>query len=295
MKKIYFTNYLYVLPAILFIVFFVLYPILYNFFNSFFEWQSLRQDTIIYVGLKNFINLVKDPVTLIILKNTVIFFVITVVVQLGLALILAYLFSGFMGKIKGSNLMKTIVFTPVTANYVVVGIAFLRLLDMSFGDINLIIRAIGLDNIININWLGNPTAALYTLIFISIWKWTGYSMVIYFAGLMAIPQELKEAALIDGANNRGIFVRVIFPSLRSTHYTVLILNLIGVFKTFDHVQAITQGGPGRATQFFSTYIYLNATQLFKQGYASAYAVILFILTLAATIFALRMYNKGLNQ
>jgi len=291
MQKYKRSNYLYVLPALLFIVSFVLYPVIFNFYNAFFEWEGLRQDEVTFVGFSNFLQFFQDPVTPILFKNTAIFLVVTSVVQLGLALILAYVFASGL---RFSNAAKTMIFIPVVTSYVVVGASFVRLLDRAEGYIPSFFRLIGLDGIANINWLGDPNYALFTIIAISIWKWTGYDMVLYYSGLMAIPNDLTEAAMIDGANKRVIFTKIIFPSLRSTHYTCFILNCIGVFKIFDHVQVLTKGGPGRATQFFSNYIYLNATELFKQGYASAIAVVLFLITLIVTVIQLRMYSKNAN-
>lgn len=140
-------------------------------------------------------------------------------------------------------------------------------------------------------WLADPDIALYSIIAINIWAWTGFSFVMYYAALSLIDKELYEAAKIDGAGPLRTVIGITFPLLRSTHFSLIILGVIGSLKQFDYVYLTTGGGPGRASEMISTYIYKKAILEYNAGYSSALAMILLVIALLITVIQLRAYRN----
>lgn len=277
----------YIAPVILFISVYMIYPIMYNIFYSLYDWNGIGADKI-FLGAGNYLTLFNDPIFITIIKNFFIYGIITVFLQAFLGLLLAIFLKGnFLGR----DLSKTIIFMPAVLSSVVIGNVFFRILEPNNGYINMILRAIGLDFLAK-QWLADINLALWVVIVVQIWQWTGYSMTMYYAGLKAIPVELYEAAKIDGASPFQIFTKIDIQLLRSTTYGLTILGAIGVLKQFELVWTLTRGGPANSTQFFSTYMFRVTFDLFKQGYASAIAMVMFVVALIITVVQLRMYSKN---
>jgi raffinose/stachyose/melibiose transport system permease protein len=163
------------------------------------------------------------------------------------------------------------------------------MLEPNIGVINTTLRALGL-NSFALQWLGRPNEALFSLILVNVWTWTGFSMLLYNVNMTHIPEELYEAATIDGANGFQQFFRITFPLLKNTHLSLILLGSISCLKTFDLPYVLTKGGPNHATEFFSTYIYLLSFDYFDQGRSSALVIILFFLALLLTVIQLRWYG-----
>lgn len=263
------------------------YPIVYNFQNSLFEWSGVGSQKL-FIGLRNFENLFIDPVFKTILVNLVIFSVVTIFVQAFLGLLLAVL---LQKSFSGRDAVKAVLFMPAVFSAVVVGNIFFRICDPNTGMINAFLRSIGLKNF-TLSLIGDPHLALWTIIAVQIWQWTGYSMTMYYAGIQEIPSEIYEAAQIDGAKPWTMLTRITLPMLQGTTYGLTILGFIGTLKQFDLAYTMTKGGPANSTQFFSIYIYQVTFGQFKQGYACALSVCMFIIALAVTVFQLKLYNRG---
>lgn len=276
--------YLYIAPLMLFIFVYMLYPIIFNFKNSFFEWNGFGPNEA-FIGLQNYIDLFKDPVFFTVLKNFVIFGAVTVFMQAFFGLIFAVL---LQNKFAGRDLIKAIMFMPAVLSAVVIGNIFFRILEPNTGILNSFLKLFGM----NVVLLGDMRFALWTIIVVQIWQWTGYSMTMYYAGIQSIPTEMYEAAQLDGAGWWKILFKITFPMLRGTTYGLTILGIIGVLKTFDLPYTMTKGGPAESTQFFSTYMYDVTFNQYKQGYACALAVIMFLIALIVTIIQLKLYNKN---
>lgn len=232
--------------------------------------------------------MLNDPIFFTIIKNFILFGVVTILLQAALGLILAIFLKD---KFPGRDICKAVIFMPAVLSAVVIGNVFFRILEPNSGYLNTFLRTIGLSFFAR-EWLANIDLALWTVIVIQVWQWTGYSMTMYYAGLKAIPSELYEAAKIDGASGIQTLTYVTVPLLRGTTYGLTILGVIGVLKQFDLVFTLTKGGPANSTQFFSTYIFTVTFSLFKQGYACAIAMIMFLIALAITVLQLRMYNNN---
>lgn len=276
----------FVAPTVLFVIAFIYYGIFYNAYHSLFSWDGISFEKV-YIGFENFGRMFKDPEFYNALKNTGIFTVLTVTIQAGLGLVLAYLLHT---KGMGRTFFKSVFFFPVVLSPVVLGAAFTQIFDFQFGYINEFLRMIGL-GAFEQNWLGDQDVALYAIILINIFQWTGSSMIMYYMAMLAIEREVFEAANIDGAGFWRTLWSVVFPNLKGTTFTLTILGVIGGLKTFDIVWISTQGGPGNSTEVISTYLFRKSMLHQEVGYASAVAVILLAIALGITYFQMRVQKK----
>ena len=239
-----------------------------------------------FIGFENYKYLFKDPIMLKVLRNFVVFFSGTVFPQAVFGIIIAYIINR---KIFAGTFFRVILYMPSILTMSIIGTIFSRMLETNIGVVNVTLRALGL-NFMALQWLGRPAEALFSLIMVNVWTWTGFSMLLYSVNMTQIPEELYEAATIDGASSFQQFFRLTFPLLRSTHLSLILLGSISVLKTFDLPYVLTKAGPNHATQFFSTYIYLLSFDYFEQGLSSAVVVVLFFLSLTLTVIQLRMYK-----
>ncbi|WP_214799997.1 carbohydrate ABC transporter permease [Exiguobacterium sp. s50] len=276
----------FVAPTVLFVIAFIYYGIFYNAYHSLFSWDGISFEKT-YIGLENFGRMFSDPEFYNALKNTGIFTVLTVTIQAGLGLVLAYLLHT---KGVGRTFFKSVFFFPVVLSPVVLGAAFSQIFDFQFGYINEFLRMVGL-GAFEQNWLGDQDVALYAIILINIFQWTGSSMIMYYMAMLAIEREVFEAANIDGAGFWRTLWSVVFPNLKGTTFTLTILGVIGGLKTFDIVWISTQGGPGNSTEVISTYLFRKSMLHQEVGYASAVAIILLIIALSITYFQTRVQKK----
>jgi len=141
-------------------------------------------------------------------------------------------------------------------------------------------------------WLGDPNLAIFAVLFVACWQYTGFMMVILFAGMQAIPVEIYEAAALDGASEVTILTRITLPGIRNVVIAAVLITVIGSFKAFDTVYVLTNGGPSHASEVLGTYLYKEAFNLNRMGYASAIAVVLLIFTMAFSIIQLRVQNRS---
>lgn len=287
MKKRNMTSYLFILPLIVLFLIFIVYPIAYNFIISFYDWNGIDIEKT-FTGFQNYVSVLKDPVMMKIAWNFVVFAIVTIIIQAFLGLVFA---SFFMKRIKFAGIYRILFYIPVIATPAIVGNIFSKIFETNRGYLNEMLRAVGLESLCQ-QWLADPEFALGCIIFVNIWQWTGYSMLMYYANMLNISQDLYEAAIIDGANQRQQFVKITFPLLRGTHYTLFIMGMLGSLKCFDLPYVLTKGGPNYATEFFSTYIYRKSFNLFKQGEASAIVVLMFLIAMIITLIQLKLYYRN---
>ncbi len=279
--------YIFILPILLLFFIYVAYPIIFNFYHSFFDWNGMSADKT-YVGWSNYAKILQDRVFGILVKNFVIFGAVTILTQCALGMIFA---SIFMSKIKLTSVYRTIFYVPVVATPVVVGNIFSKIFETNRGELNTILRTLNLDFLTQ-QWLADPKVALYAIAMVNIWQWTGYSMLVYYANMLSIPDDLYEAATIDGAGTVKKFFSITLPLLRSSHFTLFVLGALGTLKCFDLPFVLTKGGPNYATEFFSTYIYKKSFDLFDQGGASTLVVLMFIIAIIITVAQLVIYTRN---
>ena len=281
-RKIDYVGYLYIAPALAFFVLFMAYPMLFVVRTSFFEWDGFSAQKI-FVGLNNYIQIYKRGYLLTALRNFAVFFIFTVPLQMLLGMIFA---SMLTKRTLLYKIAKSIFFIPVIMTPIIIGYVFSNILEMNFGLLNVTLRNIGLGFLAQ-NWTGSPGTAMFTIIAVSVWQGMGFSLVMYIAGIVAIPTEVNDACNVDGANAFVQFWRITFPLLRSTHATLLILGAIGSLKVFDIIWVLTGGGPGTATASFSTLILKESFDAYKQGTSSALSVVLIICAVIITWIQLR--------
>jgi raffinose/stachyose/melibiose transport system permease protein len=287
MRKYNYSGYLFIAPMVILFLIFIVYPIFFNVFISFHEWNGIDIERI-FTGFSNYRKLFTDPVLLIIFRNFIIFAILTISVQALLGMIFAtYFFRG----LNLSGLYRTLIYLPVVATPAIIGSIFSKILETNLGDLNALLRSAGLGFLAQ-QWLALPNWALVSITGINIWQWTGYSMLLYYASMLNIPEEVYEAATIDGAGQVQQFFRISFPMLRGAHFTLVILGTLGSLKCFDLPYILTKGGPNHATEFFSTYIYQKSFDLFDQGGSSALVILMFLIALVITAVQMKLYNKN---
>ncbi|WP_075737019.1 carbohydrate ABC transporter permease [Streptomyces acidiscabies] len=253
------------LPALLLFAFVVLVPGARGVYYAFTDWDGL-DPSFSFVGLGNFADMLDDPDALAAVRHTLLIAVSVTVVQNGLGLLLAL---GVNSAIKSRNLLRVLLFAPAVITPIVTAYLWRNLLGPD-GAVN---SALGGGQ----DWLGDPDLALWSVVGVVVWQFAGYSMVIFLAGLQSIPQEIHEAAQLDGAGPVRRFWSVTRPLLAPALTINLMLSVIGGIKLFDQVYALTGGGPGHATDTISTLIYKDAFTLGEFGYSIALAVVLTII------------------
>jgi multiple sugar transport system permease protein len=187
------------------------------------------------------------------------------------------------------GLFRALVYVPVVISGVAAGIIFLRLFDPLTGILNQLATTFGLPTV---DWQGNGTAALVSVIVVTTWQGIGFGMVVYLSGLQAIPGELYEAAAVDRAVGWRRFWYITWPLLRPTTFFLVIYSIIGSFQVFDVVYVLTRGGPGTATTFLVQYAYDQGFNQRRQGYAAAIGVIIYVIMLAFTAIQWRVQRGG---
>ncbi len=233
-----------------------------------------------FIGLRNYVRLVSDEAFLRGLLNNFYFVLVVVPLQTSLALFLAILVNQ---KLKGSNLFRTIYFSPVVTTMVVVAIIWTFLYNPGAGLINAFIQAISWGHLGPYNWLQNTKLVFPAIMLLSIWQGAGFQMVIYLAGLQGIPSELYEAAEVDGASKIQQFRYITLPQLRNTTIFVVLSTTILAFKLFTQVEVMTKGGPQNASMTTIVYLVHQGWGNLKVGYASAISIIFFVLVLGVSL------------
>ena len=274
-------------PALLVYALVVLYPSGAGIVYAFTDWSGIGGSAK-WIGLENFKQLFTDDQSVGALRNTVLLTIFIVIVQNAVGLALAL---GVHARIKSKYAVRAIFFAPVVLSQVVIAFLWKYLLnpDPDSG-INALLGAVGL-GALQRDWLGDPGLALWAVGFTVVWQYAGYSMVIFLAGLQAVPRELEEAAAIDGAGRWMRFRKVVLPLLAPAVTINLMLSTIGGLKLFDQVFAITQGGPGYATETLSTLIYKQAFVFGNYGYSTAVALVLAILVAAVSLAQLKVLRS----
>ena len=283
------------LPALVVYVWFQVYPIFSAFWNSFYSWNGLQRGT--FIGLENFIRLfTESPFQEMFYRgfgHNVIFFIVTVISKLMVAFILALLITS---KIRGKEFFKTVIFLPKLLSVIVVGFLFSLILNPTYGALNTFLSFIGLEEWAR-PWLGSPDTALYTIILVNSWYGLGFAVLIFLAGLQAIPSEIYDAAKVDGASGLTMLFRITLPLAMPAVMVMTILTFIGAFEAFELIFAMqgSQGGPYYSTDVLATYFYRLAFGSVDGGESiglgSALAVVLFLMISSATAILLFFFKR----
>jgi len=274
-----------VMPAIIILAVFIFYPIMQSFWMSLHNWNILQNQRT-YIGGANYIKAFGDERFLGALKNTFIYTLSYTPILL-ISSLLAAVFINY--SFFGSGFFKSLIFLPAITSMAIVSIVLRFLLDSDIGFLSLWIKSLGIPVK---DFLRDPETAMGSVVFAGIWRWMGFNMVIFLAGLNAIPDSLYEAAEIDGAGKPRQFFSISLPLLVPTTSFVLITNLISSFQVFDQIYVMTKGGPMFNTEVLVYYIFYRGFRVFDMGYASSLAFLLFIIILIITLFNLKRFGKG---
>ena len=276
---------LYLLPAFFLLLVFFVVPALTTIGISFTDWQ-LGSSSIDLIGLENYKELFTDEVYRKSLINTLKLDLFVVPVSFFLALGLALAING-LNRFQG--FWQTVYFLPVTTTLVAMAQVWSWILHPQFGMVAQLFKLFGLTPI---NWLNDQSVVLYTIGFISIWQLVGYYTVLFIAGLLNVPKELYEAALIDGARSPwDKFCHVTWPMLGPTSLFIFIITIIKSSQIFDTVKVLTQGGPNNASEILLYTLYSEGFEFFRTGLASAIATLFFAIMLLLTMYQMRVFEK----
>jgi ABC-type sugar transport system permease subunit len=271
-------------PSLLVFGVFVFFPLIYTFWLSATDW-NLISPVKKFVGLHNYLKLLRDPLFWKVLSNTVVFSFFAVAISVSLGLFIAVLINR---RTPGRTLFRTAIFLPYVTATSAMALVWLWIFDPQYGFLNMILKALGLGGP---EWLASTSWAMPAIVIMTIWRFTGYIMLIYLGGLQAIDNELLEAASVEGAGRLATFWKITFPLLSPTTLFVVITTLITMLQNFETVYIMTQGGPVNSTNMLVLYIYQNAFQFFEAGYASTVSVVLFVIMIGLTWLQLRSSRK----
>lgn len=279
--------YVFISPFYLLYAVFGMFPLLYGLWLSFHSWDGISPME--WVGFENYTSLLVDDVWWQTIYNTIWLFFAGTIPQLCLAFLLAFIINS--PYIKGKDLFRAAYFMPIVASGVAVGLIFISLFGERYGMINYVLSFFGFKKV---DWLGTALWLKPSIALVTIWQWTGYTMIIFLAGLQSINQELYEAARVDGAQTRDIFFHITLPLMRPVILFQVILSIIGAMQTFDipvmlagGTQSSAPGGTGRAGLVAQVLLYWTAFKYTQFGYAAAMAFVLFILIVAFSL----SYNR----
>jgi ABC-type sugar transport system permease subunit len=262
-----------ILPALVLTVGLIYYGIGYTGYISTLNWDGISPGPE-HVGANNYTRIVHDPVFWDAVRHTVIFFVVTFVIQTVLGLVFAVILHA---RLRLAAVYKVIVFVPVVLAPAIMAPVF-RHMFAPDGELNAVLHHVGLGGLAQ-PWIGQTSTALPVIMFITIWEWTGVTFVLYYAAMTQIDPSVLEAARMDGAGNLRTLVSIIWPELRGTTVALAMLGAIGALKTFDVPYLVTIGGPNYATEFLGTYIYRMTIPLSHVGYGAALSIILLVVAL----------------
>ena len=274
-------------PALVIYSVVVVYPMIYSAYLSLFRWDGISP-TKVFVGLDNYgILLTQNDVFWIALKNNAIWLVCALLLPTSIGLGLAILLNS---KFRGSHIFRSVFYFPAVLSLAVVGLIWTWIYHPDLGLLNQVLGALGLKGLQR-NWLSDPQIALYPVIIAATWNAVGLPMLLYLAGLQTIPEELHEAAKVEGAGPIQRFFYITFPLLRETTLVVLAITAINALKAYDIIYAMTNGGPANRTQLLSTWMYFLTYNYNQVGLGTTIAVVLFSLTLIFAIPYIRFMTR----
>ena len=276
------------MPAVIGMLLFVYYPLVSSIVNSLYQWTLYSRDRT-WVGFANYVAVFQNKNIGIIFRNNCLYAIISVFVQVFIAMILAAcLEEQFM--LRSQPFFRTVLFLPSLISMSVVAILWKFIFNPNTGLINSFLHAVGIAA--SPQWIGDAHLAIFCCIFISQWQGLGYCILIDLIGIQKIPSDIYEAAKMDGAGAINRFLHITLPMGKESMLVTSLIIVIGSFKLFTEIQVLTGGGPGRATEVLATAMYRAAFTEDKMGVASAYAIIIFIITMVFAVLQIKISKSG---
>lgn len=271
------STYLFLLPAVLLFVVFIAYPIVWVVGESLFGQN--RDGGSVFVGLDTYVSVLLDPIFWTVVRNMVLWGLITIPVQMIIGGTIAYFIERHTDAWRG--FFRTMFFLPVVTSVSVISLVWVQIYAPYYGIGQQYLRYLGIT--LAFSPIGEPSTAIYALILVNIWQWTGFSMLMYIAGIANLPTEVLDAARVDGAHGLRLARSVIVPMLSPVTKSLLLLGIIGTLQTFPIVQLMTGGGPNHASEVFGTYVFRTSFVLGDAGRGAAISVIVLLLALVLSI------------
>jgi ABC-type sugar transport systems, permease components len=279
-----------VLPGLLVMLFAIAIPLVISLGLSFVKWGGFGRMR--FIGIDNYARLIVDPTFWRSLYNVLLLILVTVFIQnVG-----AFIVASILTKISEgtSRILRTVYFIPATLSLVVVTKLWVNIFHPTYGVFNKILHLLGCDGLARA-WLGDPASAIWAVIWIMIWQGFGWALLFFYGGLMTVPKELEEAAIVDGANRRQLYTNVVLPYMMPVLQSIVIIDVISSLKQMEMIYLSTEGGPGNSTQFIALYLYQRAFKYAEYGYGNAISVLFVLIAVVLTVTIQRMFKKSVAQ
>lgn len=279
--------YSFILPSLLVFAVFMFYPLLYTIYLSFFDWNMIKPVKA-FVGWNNYLALLRDPLTLLVLKNTLIYILILLLLNCAAPYVLAFILSFVIRR--GRGFYKSAFFLPSVISLVVGSILYLWILNPISGPVAIIARFFGISVPI---WSKTQGLVIVVLSLITTWKVFGYNFIVLFGGITGVPREVIEAAKLDNVPLHRIFLDIVLPMSSATGVYIFIMTIVqGLQYVFTPIKVVTQGGPDNASSNAIYNVYQEGFTLYHTGYASAFAIVTMALFVLLLIAEFKYVEKG---
>ena len=284
------TPYLYMLPGLLMVLVFVYIPVIANCVYSFFRLSSYSQG-MTFVGLDNYVRFFKNETFWIMIRNNSLYCIISLIVQVGFGTVIALLLESKLVKTRARNIFRNIYYIPALISLTAVGLMFTFVYEPNLGLLNSALKALGLSSMTQ-SWLGDSKLAIYCIIAMSQWQFTGYITLLMVVAFQNVSEDYIEAAIVDGAGPVRRAISILIPLAKEQLLVCIIITIIGAFKLFTEVYSTTAGGPGNSSQVLGLFLYQNAFLHDDLGMAAVTGVFIFVITMAISIVQIRVSRSG---
>ena len=279
-----------VVPGLAVMLFAMAIPLVISLIISFTRWSLL--ETMVFIGFDNYIRMMQDNLFWRSLYNVLLLTFVTITVQFIFAFFIASLLTKLSMNI--SQVLRTIYFIPATLSLVVVTRLWVNIYHPSYGMLNRIIQHFGFSGFEHA-WLGSTSTAIWAVIWIMIWQGFGWSLLFFYGGLMTVPKDLEEAALVDGANKLQLNFYIKIPYMMPVIQSIVIIAVISSLKQMEMIFLSTEGGPGGTTQFLAVHLYIRAFRAGEFGYGNALSVATVLIAVFLTFLVRQIFKKSLDN
>jgi len=277
----------FIAPTCIFLALLTIWPFIYSVYLSLHAVKLTAMQRAVFVGLDNYLNLLTDPLFLRAMLNTGMLAVTSITCEIVIAFVIAKAFVS-LSHLKWVNGLRSLFMIPMMVTPLIVGMIFSYVFNPVLGIANYLLGGVGLGPV---PWFGDTTAAMISILLINIWQWTPFMMLLIMAGLLSIRADLYEAARVDGAKWHHVLRFLEIPSIKGIVLLGIILRIIDTLRFFDVVYVTTRGGPGDSTMVLTLYAYQQNFQFFQAGVGSAAAVIILVISIVITTFAVKLLRR----